>query len=68
MKKEKGPAPPPPSMPNSTPTTQKESIDEKIVLEATLPEESDNKPNQKATVESPTTTTPEVISSRPEVN
>lgn len=54
-------------MPNSNATTQKETIDEKIVPEATLPDDSDNKPNQKLTSESPITTIPEELPTKSEV-
>lgn len=68
VKKEKGPAPPPPSLPNAvaTPTVSKESTDEKIAPE-TKAEESDNKPNQKEITNRPTSTTPDDTSSQPEV-
>lgn len=73
MEKKKGPAPPPPSLPNSTAVTgPKESADDKVTVHAEqVPiEENDRneiKPKRKEISESPTTTTPEEISSQPEV-
>lgn len=80
MKKEKGPAPPPPSMPNTITTSgQKESVDENPIpavaaaataaTQSTIVEDSTNKSNQKETNESPTTCTmPEEIPTQPEVS
>lgn len=62
MKKEKGPAPPPPVV---SPT--KEPVEEKIIPEANIAEDIDNKPNRHETIEPPISTTPENISSQPEV-
>lgn len=69
MEKKKGPAPPPPSLPNSNAATgPKESDDEKVIPEAIPTEEIENKPNQKEISESPTSPTPpEEISSQREV-
>lgn len=70
VKKEKGPAPPPPSMPNSNSVAPsigpKESGDGKIATESNV-EESDSKPNQKEIIETPTSTTPDDTPSQPEV-
>lgn len=62
MKKEKGPAPPPPIV-----TTPKEPVDEKAVLDASIPEDIDNKPKRQEIIEPPTSTTPEDLSSQPDV-
>lgn len=69
VEKKKGPAPPPPSLPNSNAATgPKESVDEKAVPEPTpIEDENEIKPNRKEMSESPTSTIPEEISSQPEV-
>lgn len=73
VKKEKGPAPPPPSMPNTIATAgQKESVDEKAIaassVESTIVEDGDNKSNRKEANESPLSTTPEGIPNQSEVS
>lgn len=67
VKKEKGPAPPPPSLPNSVApvTVPKELTDEKIAPESNV-EEIDNKHEEEIT-ESITSTTPDDTSTPPEV-
>lgn len=59
MKKEKGPAPPPPQLPNSvaSPTRPKETTEGKIATETNV-EESVKKPNKKEITEPPTSKTP----------
>lgn len=73
VKKEKGPAPPPPSMPNTIATAgQKESVDEKTIAapsaESTIVEDGENKSNRKEANESPLSTTPEGIPNQSEVS
>lgn len=73
VKKEKGPAPPPPSMPNTIATAgQKESVDDKSIAapsaESTIVEDGDNKSNRKEANESPLSTTPEGIPNQSEVS
>lgn len=68
VKKEKGPAPPPPSLPNAVAAvTTKDAIEEKLVSDASNADDSDNKPHRKEIIEQPTTTTLEDASSQPEV-
>lgn len=65
MKKEKGPAPPPPVV-----NVPKESIDDKAVPDASIAEkieEIDKKANRTEVIEAPASTTPEDLSSQPEV-
>lgn len=62
MKKEKGPAPPPPVV---SPT--KEPVEEKIIPEVSIAEDIDNQPNRQEIIEPPISTTPEKLSSQPEV-
>lgn len=70
MEKKKGPAPPPPSLPNQAAVTvPKESTDEKVIPDTIEESEKiENMPNENETSESPIITTPDEISSPPEVN
>lgn len=68
MKKEKGPAPLPPSLPNSVVSTrQKESAEEKLASETNADNESDNKPKPKQITDSPKSTASDDSSSQSEV-
>ncbi|XP_031629687.1 STE20-like serine/threonine-protein kinase isoform X2 [Contarinia nasturtii] len=68
VKKEKGPAPLPPSLPNSVVSTEpKESAEEKLASETNAAEESDKKPNQKQITDSPKSTTSDDSSSQSEI-
>lgn len=59
VKKEKGPAPPPPTLPNLVVSTGlKESDDERLVSEANS-NDNDNKPNQKEMIDSPKRKSPD---------
>lgn len=65
MKKEKGPAPLPPSLPILP--TSKEPVEEKPISETSITEDIDNKLNRQEVIEPPISTTPENSSSQPEV-